>query len=139
VFVKEDGRLRHHAHRPADGRRVADFYAQAGLAPPSDDEAAASLGIEAAAFREITRELKRRGELAAPTPGLHFHARALDALAARVVEHFARTPELRPTDVKALFGLTRKHAMPLLAWLDMRGVTRRTGDARVRGHHSLGA
>ena len=31
------------------------------------------------------------------------------------------------------WGITRKHAMPLIAELDARGITRRRGDMRIAG------
>jgi selenocysteine-specific elongation factor len=36
-----------------------------------------------------------------------------------------------PAELRDRFGLTRKYLIPLLEWADRRGVTRRTGDARV--------
>ncbi len=50
------------------------------------------------------------------------------------VSHFFQTAErLTPGDFKAMTGLSRRTAIPLLEWLDARGVTRRNGDARVAG------
>ena len=36
-----------------------------------------------------------------------------------------------PAELRERFGLTRKYLIPLLEWADRRGVTRRSGDARV--------
>ena len=38
---------------------------------------------------------------------------------------------MQPTDFKAMFGLSRKHAIPLLEWLDGSKLTVRDGDARI--------
>ncbi|MFT7522141.1 MAG: hypothetical protein ACI9MC_004293 [Kiritimatiellia bacterium] len=38
-----------------------------------------------------------------------------------------------PPDFKALTGLSRKTAIPLLEWMDRAGWTRREGDGRVAG------
>jgi selenocysteine-specific elongation factor len=35
--------------------------------------------------------------------------------------------------VRDLLGVTRRHAVPLLEWLDAAGITRRVGDGRVLG------
>ena len=37
-------------------------------------------------------------------------------------------------DFREAAGITRKHAVPLLAELDHRGVTRRRGDLRIAGN-----
>ncbi|HEY6808291.1 MAG TPA: SelB C-terminal domain-containing protein, partial [Gemmatimonadales bacterium] len=36
-----------------------------------------------------------------------------------------------PAQLRDRFGLTRKYLIPLLEWADRRGITKRTGDARV--------
>jgi selenocysteine-specific elongation factor len=38
-----------------------------------------------------------------------------------------------PAQVKERFGVTRKHLIPLLEWLDSERITRRDGDVRRRG------
>ncbi|MCB9535555.1 MAG: SelB C-terminal domain-containing protein [Myxococcales bacterium] len=35
--------------------------------------------------------------------------------------------------LKAVAGLTRRHAIPVFTWLDACGATRREGDVRVAG------
>jgi len=54
-------------------------------------------------------------------------------LEAQIVAFFERTERLTPGDFKTMTGLSRRTAIPLLEWLDERGVTRRDGDARVAG------
>lgn len=60
------------------------------------------------------------------------HAAALTGLEAAVLAFFAGHEELSPVDFKELTGLSRKHAIPLLEWLDARRITLRRGDGRVR-------
>jgi selenocysteine-specific elongation factor len=36
-------------------------------------------------------------------------------------------------DIRTALGNTRKHALPLLAALDAKGITRRRGDIRIAG------
>ncbi|HJN76288.1 MAG TPA: selenocysteine-specific translation elongation factor [Myxococcota bacterium] len=57
---------------------------------------------------------------------------ALDDLIAAVEALLEAEGELSPGRFKALTGLARKGAIPLLEWLDTRRVTRREGDVRVR-------
>jgi len=58
------------------------------------------------------------------------HRARLDAVVASVRAWFADHDALSATDFKALTGLSRKHAIPLLEWLDAQRVTTRDGDAR---------
>jgi selenocysteine-specific elongation factor len=119
---------------PAALERVRAAYARAGLAPPLDEEARAAASLDARAFRDALVELKRAGVLRALGGGLHFDAAALDALKDRVRTHFATAATLTPGAFKELAGgLSRKHAIPLLEWLDTQGITRRQGDARIPG------
>ena len=55
-------------------------------------------------------------------------------LVQQVLEHFGGRDGLSPADFREVVPVTRKHLMPLLAFLDGAGITTRTGDLRaVRG------
>jgi selenocysteine-specific elongation factor len=72
--------------------------------------------------------------VAAQVPSLGWVSKAaLDGLEARVRAFFAEKSELTPGDFKELTGLSRKAAIPLLEWLDKSKLTKRLGDARVKG------
>lgn len=60
----------------------------------------------------------------------------LDRLRVLVSAHLAEHPSLEPAAFKDLTGQSRRTAIPLLEWLDAQGVTRRVGDARVRGQNA---
>ena len=47
--------------------------------------------------------------------------------------YFVDQRTLEPASFKALTGQSRRTAIPLLEWLDAHGVTRRVGDARIKG------
>ncbi len=60
------------------------------------------------------------------------HAPALATMQARVEAFIRAEGRMLPTDFKELFGgLSRKHAIPLLEWLDSQRITVRDGDARI--------
>ena len=61
------------------------------------------------------------------------HRRHLDALAARVGEHFASEDALEIAHVKDWTGASRKFVVPLLEWLDRQEVTRFEHGSRRRG------
>jgi selenocysteine-specific elongation factor len=79
------------------------------------------------------RELVRRG-LVVERDGVCFHPSAIDAaavVAARLLAGDAGG--FTVSQFREAVGASRKYAMPLLAELDARGVTRRRGDVRIGG------
>jgi selenocysteine-specific elongation factor len=56
---------------------------------------------------------------------------ALDQLIADVRALKSKNPKLGVGEFKSLTGVTRKHAIPLLEYLDRQRVTRRVGDERM--------
>ena len=108
---------------PLADHPVVDALAAGGMAPPAPD------GIG----RAELRELARRGVLV-ERDGLWFHADAVSAaayLAASLLG--ARPGGFTVGEFREAAGITRKHAVPLLAELDARGVTRRRDDLRIAG------
>jgi len=77
---------------------------------------------------EVVHALLRDGSLVAIDEAFAYLPRQLDELIDRV-----RTMDdgFSVADFRNAFGVTRKHAVPLLEWLDRSGVTRREGDRRV--------
>jgi selenocysteine-specific elongation factor len=64
--------------------------------------------------------------------GLYFHAEALDALKEEMrLLKAGGTPAVDIGAFKDRYAITRKHAIPLLEYLDRERITRRTGDRRV--------
>ena len=61
------------------------------------------------------------------------HGEVLAELAADVRGWLRSEGSFTPSQAKERWGLTRKHLIPLLEWLDARRVTRRIGDARRAG------
>ncbi|MDB4994465.1 MAG: selenocysteine-specific translation elongation factor, partial [Myxococcaceae bacterium] len=137
AIVVHDGAIRLATHDPRAsevGERVAASFLRARLAPPSDEQVRAESGLDPVRFRDVLADLKRRGVVQPLGGGLHVHHLALTDLEATVRTWFEGNTKLTPPDLKTLCGgLTRKHAIPLLEWLDRAGVTRRQGDIRVPG------
>jgi len=74
--------------------------------------------------------LLREGVLVKLGDELVFHRAALEQLRRLVTAEKSRTPNLDVGRFKDLIGVTRKHAIPLLEYLDRERVTRRVGDLR---------
>jgi selenocysteine-specific elongation factor len=112
-------------------REVDELYRAAGLASPIVSEAAERLRMGQPELRATITSLLRAGRLVRMgSDALLVHADAL----ARLTGELRAKHRGRSFDVgwfKALTGLSRKHAIPLLEYLDGVRVTRKTGEMRV--------
>ncbi|MET0326016.1 MAG: selenocysteine-specific translation elongation factor [Ilumatobacteraceae bacterium] len=109
---------------PLDGHPAIAALAAGGLAP------AEPVGID----RAELRELARRGVLV-ERDGLWFHSEAVAAAGLLAADLLRQQPAgFTVGAFREAAGITRKHAVPLLAELDARGVTRRRDDLRIAGN-----
>lgn len=105
------------------------------LTPPDVPEIVSKVRGAAADVERAIHSLVREKRIVR-TGGLLFHIEALSALRGAVQSVRAGVPAggratLDVATFKATFKLTRKHAIPLLEWLDRERITRRTGDVRI--------
>ena len=107
-------------------------YEEGGWSPPSIDNAWKQLRVTQDDGEEVFQLLLRQGELVRLREDLIFSAARLDALVHEVRTRYAPGVVFGVADFKSWTGLSRKHAIPLLEYLDQRRVTRRQGDQRVR-------
>ncbi|MGB0113978.1 MAG: selenocysteine-specific translation elongation factor [Ilumatobacteraceae bacterium] len=79
------------------------------------------------------RELVRRGHVV-QRDGVHFHEQTIDAAASVAAGLLATSPDgFTVAAFRDATGASRKFALPLVAELDARGVTRRRDDLRIGG------
>lgn len=108
---------------PLDTHPFIDLARRGGCAPPAPE------GVE----RRELRELIRRGQLV-ERDGIVFHPEAIETAARAAADLLTRSPDgFTVSDLRGALGITRKHAVPLAAELDARGITRRRGDLRIAG------
>jgi selenocysteine-specific elongation factor len=122
------------AEEQAAKDRLAAIFAEAGLQPMTLEEAvaqtAAQSGVDAARAQRFAQMQIGGGELVR-VAGLIFHRRALDGLRETLRKFKAEHgPKLDVNTFKDLTGVSRKYAIPLLEYLDLQRVTRRSGDIR---------
>jgi selenocysteine-specific elongation factor len=109
---------------------IAAAYRAAGLAPASVGEVALRLCLSEAEMRRMVTLLIREKVLIRMGNDETFvHAGAVKDLASRLAAQRGKTIDVAA--FKALTGLTRKHAIPLLELLDRERITRKQGDVRV--------
>jgi selenocysteine-specific elongation factor len=117
--------------------RLETIYREAKLAPPGLAEAFARAGVTAATqphARKILQVLIDAGNVVRVDGDMYFHRMALDELIAKLRAHAEKGTADRSIDVgafKELAGVSRKHAIPLLEYLDRQNITRRAGDKRI--------
>jgi selenocysteine-specific elongation factor len=97
--------------------------ADAPFSPPGPE------GVDRAELSQMVR----RG-LVVEEGGVYFVPSALDAAAVEVARLLAVKPDgITVAEIRDALGTSRKYVLPILAWLDGHGVTRRRGELRIAG------
>ncbi len=120
----ENGRARQAEVRDplADHPFVAALFS-AGFTPPDATE------VDKAELRQLVRRA-----MVVERDGVFFHPDAIEAAAQCAARLLAADPDgFTVAQFRDVTGSTRKHALPLAAELDARGVTRRRDDLRIGG------
>ena len=108
--------------------RITAYFRRRGLDPPSPAETAEVVRHRQKVVEGLIGHLVKTGSLVRLPGGWIVAREAVDSVVERV-----RARGKKPLDVaefKAMFGLTRRLAIPLLEYLDGAKVTRRIGDRR---------
>jgi selenocysteine-specific elongation factor len=106
-------------------------YRRDGYKPRSLSETAAAAKRDPKLLERVQRVLLRDGTLVQIAEGMVFHRAVLDELKEEVRGLKAERDRIDVAFFKEKAGVTRKHAIPLLEWLDRERVTRRAGNDRV--------
>ena len=110
--------------------RVAQELSKNGVSVPSVEEAANSLHVPRQAVEEIVRIGLAAGEFVRIEEGIYLPTSALDQAIKKTREVF-KDKRFSASEFRESLGTTRKYAIPLLEYLDSKGVTKRQGDQRV--------
>ncbi len=111
--------------------QIAERFRSLGLQAPAPDEVIAGLGLERQTARKIVQLMMKDKALVRINEDMTVDHDALRKLIENVRALKAGTSKLGVKEFKALTGLSRKFAVPLLEYLDGQRVTRRVGDERV--------
>lgn len=110
--------------------RILEAARQAGLAALDPDALAAQAGHPQG--EDLVRLLADQGDLVRVGSFL-VSAAVLESEVEGIRRWLREAGSFTPQDLKARTGLTRKHLIPLLEWLDAQRITRRAGDRRWPG------
>jgi selenocysteine-specific elongation factor len=107
------------------GARAA--LAKEPLQPPSPAQLETEHGLD----RELVAALAERGDVVRIGTEAVFLPEAVTLFARVVVDELAASGSITVARARDLSGSSRKHVLPLLQFLDDRGLTRRHGDDRI--------
>ena len=129
VVVREATSVRLPSHRvrttgSADADRLVDAVTDVEATPPTIRELMAS-GFD----QELIRAVCMEGRLVRISADLVVTPSMVDRAAAFIRD--AGPAGRTVADVRGALGTSRKYAVPLLEYLDAKGLTRRVGDVRV--------
>jgi selenocysteine-specific elongation factor len=112
--------------------QIENIYLSNRFQPPNRKDAIKTTEVtEEKEREEIFRLLVDEGTLVRVDNEVYYHKEVLEEVTQRIIEHVKQHHEIAIGDVKNLFHISRKYAVPILAYLDAAGVTIRKGDVRV--------
>lgn len=125
----------HQVSLSPEERRVYDrilvLFKEAGIQPPGRNEALESLKKDRNVAERLIDLLIDEGKLVRLKGDLLFHHEAIEHITKQVQDFLKDGTRMDIGAFKEMTGLSRKFSVPLLEYLDARGVTMRVGDARV--------
>jgi selenocysteine-specific elongation factor len=113
--------------------RVRSVLVGAGYSVPTIRDTLAQAGVSAGDAPEFLGYLLSEGKVVRLTEDLIYAPEQMEKLVSEVTAVLKAKGELSVADFKVITGVSRKYAVPLLEYLDNRGVSRRQGDNRVPG------
>lgn len=114
-------------------QQLETIYREGRFAPPTVKEAMSQLQLSQKEFKELVRLLREEEKLIYVDQTLLFHSSVIPLVAELLRDYFRNHPSISVPQFKDLIGTTRKHAIPLLEYLDKTGFTERHGDERRPG------
>ena len=111
--------------------RVEAGLLNAGLNVPYVKDLAA--GVPEDKLNDVVQMLVEDGRLVKITTDLFFHADTMRGAETLVRAMLSKNGKFQVSEFKDAAKTSRKYAVPLLEYLDRKGVTRRQGDVRVAG------
>lgn len=114
--------------------QVAELLASSGVTPPILADLASKLSLEPKVAEKLLGLLASRGAIVKVASDLYFDSQVLEGIQQQLVEHLEVSGEVTAGGFRDLISASRKYCIPLLDYLDGKGVTVRVGDVRkLRG------
>jgi selenocysteine-specific elongation factor len=113
-----------------DADQILGVLREAALQPPSVEELAKIAGIEDSRVKAVFELLEDQDQVVRVDGIMTYSLSAVEDLRSAVVEQL-QNGSLDIPAIRNRFGTTRKYLMPLLEFLDERGITARRGPNRI--------
>lgn len=112
---------------------ILDRIREQHLSPPTAKELADLLQQPLAAVGQLLDIATEDGLMIRVDPQLHYSPEAIELARQQCRNFFGQTPAATLAQLRDLWQITRKHAVPLCEYFDTLKVTQREGDLRVAG------
>jgi len=111
--------------------RIEEFFEKAGYQPPALSALPDVSGANPEVVRRICFWMLKEKILVKLSDDIIYHRAVIESIKNRIRSRFAPGSKFGVADFKELFDITRKHAIPLLEYLDREKFTRRVGNDRL--------
>jgi selenocysteine-specific elongation factor len=111
--------------------KIEEVFKKAGYQPPAVSDLPSSVEADSEEIRRIFFWMIKEKILVKVSEDLVYHRTTLDSIKNQIRSKFTPGSKFGVADFKELFDITRKHAIPLLEFLDRERFTRRLGNDRV--------
>ena len=111
--------------------QISGRFRAAGLQVTPVDEIIESLKLDRGTARQIIQLMLKENALVKISEEMFIDRPTIDRLIADIRALKSKNPKFGVGEFKNLTGVSRKHAIPLLEYLDRQRVTRRVGDERM--------
>lgn len=104
---------------------------QTPFSPPAPEDLAAALKLSPAELKRVLQLCVDEGSIVRINPEIHLTATQFTRAKELVIENCTKHGHLEIPELRDALGTTRKYLIPLLEYLDAKGVTSRLGANRV--------
>jgi selenocysteine-specific elongation factor len=111
---------------------MLQLYADAKT-PPTLKEVCEQLSLTKDAAQSLLRHATQQRLLTDLSNGLYIASEVFNTMVVDLATHFETDGQLTVPQIKDIWGVTRKHVIPLLEYCDQQQLTQRQGDVRVAG------
>jgi len=111
--------------------RIEEFFQTAGYQPPALSDLPDVSGANPEVVRRICFWMLKEKILIKLSDDIIYHRTIIESIKSRIRSKFTPGSKFGVADFKELFDITRKHAIPLLEYLDREKFTRRVGNDRL--------
>ncbi len=111
--------------------KIEAFFVKAGVFAPFLSEVQNSVNADSEEARRILFWMIKEKILVKLSDDLIYHRDTLDGIKKQIKAKFSPGSKFGVADFKEIFGISRKHAIPLLEHLDRERFTRRQGNDRI--------